>query len=406
MNNDKSELLNKLRIDRSPTLAIEPRRPIPKWITYGGSLFVIVAGSAFGWTALIDKAQPIQIAEARVVTRSVGQTPAGSALLDATGYVVARRSATIGPKIAGKLIDVLVEEGMHVKAGQVIAHLDDSNAKVAYNQAKASLDQAETALANARPIYDRSLAQYNKGLISNDTYDATKATFDQSKTGVEVARASLDVARQNKDDTIISAPFAGVVTVKAAQAGEIISPLSAGAGFTRTGIATIVDMNSLEVEVDVNENFINRTRPDQPCTITLNAYPDWKIPGHVITVIPTADRTKATVKVRVAFNEKDERVLPEMGARVAFLADAKSDDKQSHVVAPTSVTVPTEAILASGDQNVVFVVRDNRVERRAVKLGDRSTQGQFVISGLSSGETVAVSGLDKLADGTKVKFEK
>jgi RND family efflux transporter MFP subunit len=191
------------------------------------------------------------------------------------------------------------------------------------------------------------------------------------------------------------------VTVKAAQAGEIISPLSAGAGFTRTGIATIVDMDSLEVEVDVNENYINRVRPAQHCSVTLNAYADWQIPGHVIAVIPTADRTKATVRVRVGFDAKDLRILPEMGTRVTFLSDAKPGPSAT---AP-GVTVPSEAIIVCADQNILFVVRDGGVERRAVKLGSRTAEGQIVLSGLSGGETVAVSGLDMLTDGAKVRIE-
>ena len=214
-----------------------------------------------------------------------------------------------------------------------------------------------------------------------------------------MSRASLAVAQQNEDDTVVTAPFAGVVTVKAAQAGEIISPLSAGAGFTRTGIATIVDMDSLEVDVDVNENFINRVRPDQGAAITLNAYADWRIPGHVIAIVPTADRSKATVPVRVAFKTKDERILPDLGARVGSLAEATP----SPASAPTGIVVPREAILVSGDQNVVFVVRDGEVERRVVKLGARTNEDRIVLSGVASGETVVVGDLDRLADGAKVK---
>ena len=394
---DKSDLLNTLRIDRS----VVPRRRLPKWAAYAVGLLLAVTLAVFAWWFFHEPAPTVRVAMARPLPGSSGPA-ASAALLDATGYVVARRQATVGPKIAGKLHDVLVEEGMHVEVGQPIAHLDDSNALVALNQAKATLDQAETAAADARPVFERSQAQVARELISREAFDTAKANFDATWTAAAVARAALAVARQNLDDTVVLAPFTGVVTVKAAQAGEIISPLSAGAGFTRTGIATIVDMDSLEVDVDVSENFINRVRAEQRCAVTLNAYSDWQIPGHVIAVVPTADRTKATVRVRVALDAKDPRILPEMGARVGFLADAKPDDARTS----QGMIVPSGATIASGEQNVLFVVRDGRVERRTVKLGSRPAEGQVILSGLSSGETVVVSGLEKLTDGAKVQIEK
>ncbi|MGO9361400.1 MAG: efflux RND transporter periplasmic adaptor subunit [Xanthobacteraceae bacterium] len=408
---DKAQLLNALRIDRS--VQAEPRRSWHWSTVAGASLLSVALAAAVGgyaiqqrWLPMLspsliqEKAQTVRVAVARALPGSERVGP-NSALLEATGYVVARRQATVGPKIAGKLRDVLVEEGMHVEANQVIAHLDDSNAVVARNQAKATLDQAEIAAANARPLFERSQAQLAKGLISREAADNSKATFDQSRTNVEVVRAALAVAQQNVDDTVVVAPFAGVVTVKAAQAGEIISPMSAGAGFTRTGIATIVDMDSLEVEVDVSENFINRVHSDQGSSVTLNAYADWQIPGHVIAVVPTADRSKATVKVRVGFNVKDPRILPEMGARVAFLADVKQNQESALVGA----TVPLEAVSGSGDQAVLFVIRDGRVERRPVKLGSRTAEGQIILSGMSRNETVAISDIDKLTDGEMVQVE-
>jgi len=391
---NKSELLDALRIDRTA----EPRRRWPLWTIMAVGLVLAAAAAVIAWSELSDRPLLVRVAVAHALP---GGPAAGAALLDATGYVVARRQATVGPKIAGKLRDVLVEEGMRVEAGQVIAHLDDSNALAALQQAKATLEQAETAAANARPSFERSRVELSKGLISAESADNTKTTFDQARTAVTVARAGLAVAQQNEADTVVTAPFAGVVTVKAAQAGEIVSPLSAGAGFTRTGVATIVDMDSLEVEIDVSENFINRVRADQRCTVTLNAYGDWQAPGHVITVIPTADRSKATIKVRVGFDAKDPRILPEMGARVAFLADG--NDGQA--TAPRGVTVPPEAVAASGEQGTLFVVQDNRVERRAVKLGTRTAEGQIVLSGLANGEPVAVSGLDKLTDSARVRIE-
>ncbi|TPN37894.1 efflux RND transporter periplasmic adaptor subunit [Mesorhizobium sp. B2-3-3] len=411
MKHDKIDLLDALRIDRAaPTPPTPPRQPV-RWtaIALGAAILAVAAGT--GWSVLLGKQLPgaslleqttsVRVATAQPLAQQSGAA-AGTALLNATGYVVARRAATVGPKVAGRLRDVLVDEGMHVEAGQVIAHLDDSNAIADLNQAKATLDQATVAATDGRPAFERSRALLAKGLTSQEAFETAKAAYNHAKTAVAVAQSAVAVAQQNLDDTVISALFSGVVTVKAAQAGEIISPMSAGSGFTRTGVATIVDMDSLEVEVDVNESFINRVRPDQGCKVTLNAYPDWQIPGHVIAVVPTADRTKATVRVRVGFNIKDPRILPEIGAKVAFLADAKSQPEEAP---PSGVAVPSEAILSSGGENVLFVVRDDHAERRTVKLGAQAAGNQIVQSGLTAGETVAVTNLDKLSNGLNVKTE-
>lgn len=391
---DKSELLNALRIDRTAI----PKPRTSRWMIAAMATVGFAALALTAWLVLPGRAQPVHVAVARPLALRDGAA-AGTPLLDATGYVVARRQATAGPKIAGKLRDVLFEEGTRVEAGQVLAHLDDSNAMAALNQAKASLDQAETAAADALPIYELARATFAQGLTSRQAFDTAKANFDQAQTAAEVARAAFAIARQNEDDTVVRAPFAGVVTAKAAQPGEIVSPISAGSGFTRTGIATVVDMDSLEGEVDVSENFINRVHANQRCTVTLNAYPDWQIPGRVIAVIPTADRTKATVKVRVGLEKKDPRILPEMGARVSFLSDAKPGATQA------GVTIPSEAVAANGGKGTVFVVHDGRIERRAVRLGSKTADGLIILSGLSSGEAVAVGDLDKLADGAEVRIE-
>ena len=256
-----------------------------------------------------------------------------SSILDASGYVVARRQATVSAQVTGQLAAVLIEEGQAVQVGQIIARLDDSNAAAVLAQARARLaeaqaqsDAAVTALANAKPIFERNRALHTENVISSQDYEVARASYDAAEAQVAVslqtvavARADVALALRNKEYTVVRAPFSGIVTVKAAQAGEIISPVSAGGGFTRTGIGTIVDMDSLEVEVDVSENFIQRVHPGQSAIITLSAYPDWTIPAEVIAIVSTADRAKATVKVRVGFKEKDSRVLPEMGARVSFL---------------------------------------------------------------------------------------
>jgi RND family efflux transporter MFP subunit len=206
------------------------------------------------------------------------------------------------------------------------------------------------------------------------------------------------------DNTVIRAPFSGVVIAKSAQPGEMISPISAGGGFTRTGIGTIVDMDSLEIQVDVNEAYINRVTPEQPVEATLNAYPDWKIPGAVIAIIPTADRSKATVKVRIAIKQKDKRIVPDMGVRVAFLSPPSAGGAAPAEPAPP-VLVPVEAVRAEGgDRGVVFVLAGGRVERRSVTLGPASGRSRPVLSGLKDGERVVLSPPESLKDGDPVKL--
>jgi RND family efflux transporter MFP subunit len=331
--------------------------------------------------------------------------------------VVARRQATVSSKITGKVVAVLIEEGQRVEQNEIIARLDDANARAAVAQAEAQRLQAVAALAatrtafeNAAPMFERTQQQFSGKFISAQAFDAAKAEYDSARTSlqvseraVEVAAATLGVVQRTLDDTVVRAPFAGVVTVKAAQEGEMISPNSAGGGFTRTGIGTIVDMESLEVEVDVSENFINRVRPEQDVTIKLNAYPDWSIPGHVIATIPTADRAKATVRVRVGFDERDERVLPDMGARVSFLTNDEGSSGAAAV--QTAVLVPVEAVQPNGETGFVFVIRDDTLERRAVRLGARSATGQTVISGISPGTRVAVGELAAFEDGARVRIE-
>jgi RND family efflux transporter MFP subunit len=322
----------------------------------------------------------------------------------------------VSSKVTGKVMEVLIEEGQRVKKDEVIARLDDSNYRAAYEQAKAQVGQAQAnvhaaqvAFDNARPTFERNQKQIAQGVISAQTFDSAKAAYDASETALavsqrseEVARAVLANAQQNLNDTVNRAPYAGVVTVRAAQAGEIVSPMSAGGGFTRTGIGTIVDMDSLELEVDVSENFINRVKPQQPASVKLNAYPDWEIPAEVIAVIPTADRAKATVKVRIGFKVKDERILPEMGARVSFLEDSKPGN--AAVSAAPAVVVPAEAVQVTGDTGVVFVVNENKVERRAVRLGAKTNDGQIILAGLTAGAKVALGDLALLSDQAEVQI--
>jgi len=411
--NDKSALLEQLRLHRGAAAAEEPRSAI-KWVA-GGAAALAVLGLAAWLLFGRGSGVPVRIAVAQAST--AGSATSAPSLLDASGYVVARRQATVSSKITGKVLEVLIEEGQRVTASEVLARLDDSNARARLQQAGAQIAQAEanlqatqTALNDARPIYHREEEERARALISAQDFDGAKATYNAAAAAYEVAqravavaRASLVVAQRDEDDTVVRAPFAGVVTVKAAQPGEMVSPISAGGGFTRTGIGTVVDMDSLEVEVDVNENFITRVQSGQPVTIRLNAYPDWEIPGAVIAIIPTADRSKATVKVRVAFKRRDERILPEMGARVSFLQNAGAD--AARAPARRAVIIPAEAVEANGATGRVFVLHDGRVEERTVKLGAQSAQGQIVLSGVDAGAQLAIAVSGKLNDGARVRIE-
>ena len=415
---NKASLLSQLQIDRGASPAPGGDGPGLPWRWIGVGLGAVVLIALVAWFLIAQPGRPaVQLATAKPVAS--GEAVQGASLLDASGYVVARRQATVSSKITGKVMEVLIEEGQHVAAGEIIARIDPSNARAAADQAQAqaasaqsSLQVAEVTANAAGPTYQRRQEIHAKGFLSEQAvqdakqaYDTARANLDLSRKQLQVARAGEEMAARALDDTVVRAPFAGVVTVKAAQPGEIVSPISAGGGFTRTGIGTIVDMDSLEVEVDVAESFINRVQQGMAATVKLNAYPDWAIPAQVIAVIPTADRSKATVTVRVGFKVKDARIVPEMGARVSFLAPAPAGGPQT--ASARSVVVSPDAVKTEdGDQSVVFVVSGHRLERRAVRLGARGPDGQIVVGGLSPGEQVALGDLSKLHDGSSVRIVK
>jgi RND family efflux transporter MFP subunit len=404
---DKAALLDQLRIDRQP-ISDKPSR-VGWWI---GLAALLIAGVLVWLWLRPGSAVPVRIATAQAANASVGT----ASTLDASGYVVARRAATVASKITGKMVELDIEEGDRVKEGQILARLDDSNVRAAMEQARAqhafaqaSLSETRVNLANAQRDYERQKQLMAGHFVSQSALDNAQTSFESlqaqlatQQSNVAVAQRAFDYAQRNLDDTIIRAPFAGVVTVKAAQPGEMVSPISAGGGFTRTGIGTIVDMDSLEFQVDVNENFINRVTPSQRVTAKLNAYPDWQIPGHVIAVIPTADRSKGTVQVRIGLDAKDPRVLPEMGVRVSFFADAAAPETPA---ASGGVTLPAAAVQANGATGAVFLVRGEVVERRAVKLGATSGGEVRVLSGINPGDRVAVGDLGRLSDGVKIRIE-
>jgi RND family efflux transporter MFP subunit len=419
----QESLAGQLRIDREEPPRRRRRRGgdgLPwLWIILGGLVMVaVIAGVA--WFAIVRPDLTRVETTAAKPAWSTGAAAQGGTLLDASGYVVARREATVSAKVAGKVAEVLIQEGQRVEAGQVLARLDDSNARASLAQAQAqaasvqaSIGVAQAAVTDNLGKYNRSVALHTRGYLSDQEVEDAKAAYDTARSNLLLAQrqyaaamATVGVFRRAEDDTIVRAPFSGVITATAAQPGEIVAPV-AGGGFTRTGICTIVDMDSLEVDVDVAESFISRVTPAMAATVKLDAYPDWEIPAEVITVIPTADRSKATVTVRVQLKSKDARIVPEMGAHVAFLSPAPAAQTAGGPAPSRSVVVPPDAVQTEdGGQTVVFVIANGHAERRAVRLGDRNSAGQIIVAGVQPGEPVAVEGADKLKDGAGVVVDK
>ena len=341
---------------------------------------------------------------------------AAGTVLQATGYITARRQATVSTQITGTLTEVLIEEGVRVEKGQVIARLEDSGLRASLEVANANVKTAEAQVATAEAQLGQAQADSRRQQSLVASGMATQQFAEQSRTAVSTATAQLDARRReaeaaraqvaqakvNFDYAIVRAPFSGVVTVKAAQVGEIVSPLSAGGGFTRTGVGTIVDMDSLEIDVDVGEAYINQVKPEMPAEAVLSAYPDWKIPAHVIAIVPAADRGKATVKVRVGLDQKDPRIVPDMGVRVAFLGQKASPAEP----APKGVLVPPAAIVQRDGKSVVFVVDNGKAAERVVVPAAQDVGAMKRLpDGVKAGERVVVSPPPALQDGASVAIE-
>jgi HlyD family secretion protein len=395
--------LDGLKIDRT-----QERDPsLGRWVFLVVAAAVVILLAAWWWLG------GSQLPEVRSATaRETGA--AQSTVLDASGYVTARRQATVSSKVTGKVMEVFIEEGMEVKEGQVLARLDDSNVRVNLRLAEAQLEASRSALRETQALLteatqklDRTLRLVKRHVASEADLDAAEAGKDSLAARLESQRADVIVAQRQVevwqkqiDDTVIRAPFAGIIVTKNAQPGEMISPLSAGGGFTRTGIGTLVDMGSLEIEVDVNEAYINRVSAGQAVTAVLDAYPDWRIPARVIAIIPTADRQRATVAVRIGFDKLDPRILPDMGVKVAF-QEAKQPSRQER-----GIVVPAAALRQDKGRDIVLVVDNGRIERRAVAVAVRRDAEVVLSAGVSPGESVIVEGPAGLADGDSVREKK
>jgi len=396
--------LNDLRIDR-PQAAPDRSR---------GWLFVLIllllgGGGVAAFFLTRNGAVEVRVATVREAsTRATGERT----VLNASGYVTARREATVSSKVTGKVVEVLVEEGKRVQAGQVLARLDETNIRASLDLADAQLSATRAALAEIKVRIQEAGRELRRAKSLLDSSIATAAEFDraeaeelalqarlaQQETQVVVEERQVALWRQQMDDTIIRAPFTGIVTSKNAQPGEMISPVSAGGGFTRTGICTIVDMDSLEIEIDVNESYINRVTAGQPVEAVLDAYAQWKIPCKVIAIIPTADRQKSTVKVRVGFDKLDSRILPQMSVKVGFY-----DTEASKGATSRAVVVPKNAVRQQDGHDIVLVIANGRTERRAVTVAEVGRDETTLTTGLSVGERVAADPPAGLTDGVKIK---
>ena len=400
---DLAQDLAALKLER------EPIRPTSRrWVGWLALVLVLAVASGAGWW-WFSRERPVEVEAVAVTQRQAG---AQASVLNATGYVTARRRATVSSKITGKVVQVNVEEGMAVREGQILARLDDETQRAAVALAEAqaeaarrNVNESEVRLNEARITLERVSKLVGVGYSTAAEVDAARAAVDSLVARISAAREQVRVterqialAQTDLDSTIIRAPFDGVAISKDAQPGEMVSPVSAGGGFTRTGICTIVDMRSLEIEVDVNESYINRVRPDQAVTAMLDAYPDWQIPARVITMVPSADRQKATVLVRIGFQQLDPRILPDMGVKVTFLRDSEDSAPAARPV----TLVPKGAVKTDGKQSYVFVVVNDRVDRRAVTTGGADGDRVEVLAGLSAGERVVVSPPAELSAGALV----
>jgi RND family efflux transporter MFP subunit len=397
--------LDSLRLEREPDAGKYHERGGSRrwrWIVAAG---VIVVLALLAWRSFTG-AVPVE-------TVTVEAPAVDGAVLNASGYVVARRLATVSSKVTGRVSDVLFEEGAEVEAGQVLARLDGSTVQAEYDVAASGLEAArrnlreiEVRLADARRTLERNRSLVERRLVAQSVLDTSEAEagalaarLAAAKADVDVAKAQVALSRQALADLEIRAPFKGVVISKDAQPGEMVSPISAGGGYTRTGIATLVDMDSREVEIDVNEAYINRVSAGQRAECVLDAYPDWRIPAHVISIVPTADRQKATVRVRIGLDRLDPRILPDMGVKVSFLEDAASRPSTPRV------RVPANAVVTGDDGAYVWVVRDGKVERRPVQAAEAEGDQVEVAKGLEGGETLVVDAPARLRNGNAVELK-
>ncbi|MGA1840897.1 MAG: efflux RND transporter periplasmic adaptor subunit [bacterium] len=404
MNEKEARDLEILRID--PDLREDTHQ-------YKGWVFSVIVALIIGISFLVvywRKRMPLKVEV--IVARST-MSGQNRVILTASGYVEARRKATIASKITGRIKELYFEEGMKVHQDQILTQLDDSEARAQiesavakYKVTKAAIQEIKTSLKYALKTFKRYSMLREKNAISQAMLDKSetivenlRAQLTRAEEEMVLSEAGIAVAKRHADNYIIKAPFAGIVVSKDAQVGEIISPVSAGDGFTRTGISTIVDMNSLEIEVDVNESYISKVRIGQRVVATLDAYPDWRIPANVRAIIPSANRQKATVKVWIAFEKLDPKILPEMGVKVSFLNENQITNNRP------AVLVTEKAVFEAGEKKYVYIYRNGIAEKRAVLIGKTFESHVEILAGLSDGERIIVKWEGDIHEGHRVKID-
>jgi HlyD family secretion protein len=386
--------LSSLRIDRSshPGNAPRRRRSVGKWMTWA---LVIVAAVVIGSVVKRWLNPGIEVQLATVTLTSPAQA---AAVLTASGYVVARRKAAVASKGTGTLVYLAVEEGDPVKKGQVIARLDDSDVAASLRRARENLHVAEADLDDARKDFERKHSVIAKRAISQADYDTAEARYKRVVATIAAAKFAVQEAEVAVNNTRIIAPFDGTVLKKNADVGEIVAPL-AGAASSKAAVVTIADMGSLEVDADVSEANITKVSSDQPCEIALDAYPQQRYPGYVANIVPTADRAKATVLVKIKFKEYDRRVLPEMSAKITFLA---AGTRLNEAERTAVLTVPAAAVAERGGRQVVFQIKDQRAVETAVTVGRKIGSLLEIKEGLKEGDKIISKADERINDGVKV----
>lgn len=400
-----SEDLSKLTIDKSTTAAGKTRRKRSMFVT----ALLIAAGILALFLISRKILYPAVSVEAAVVTKAYPSQ--ALTLLNASGYVVAQRKAAVASKITGRLVSIFVEEGNRIKKGDVIAQLESDDTAAAKDQASANLrvaaanlEQAKAERADAAVNYYRSKELLAKGFIAKLEYDAAEARNSKAEAAVSAAEASVraaSAALREAEVTLeyarIRAPFDAVVLTKDADVGDIITPLGAAAN-AKAAVVSIADMNSLQVEVDVSESNIGQVAAKQPCEIQLDALPDSRFRGEVHMIVPTADRTKATILVKVKFIDSDPRILPEMSAKVAFLERQMNEDD----LRPRTA-VNDDSLLTRNGRSAVFLIRDGELFETPVTIGEKIGDMVEVRSGVKAGDRIVRRPADDLKTGTRVR---
>jgi len=385
----KNADLSSLKIDRSNN---NPKSSL-KFVIYGLVLIIIIIAGYFIISSFTNSAIEVKL------TTVVKQSPAKSnAILTASGYVVAQRKAAIASKGTGRLIYLGVVEGDKVKKDQVIGRLEDNDIRAQLEQAKANVQLQQADFNDAKNTFDRVKELFEKGLSSQQEYDQAEANYNRILASIEVARAGVQVTEVALENTLIRAPFDGTVLTKNAEVGEIVAPFG-GSTTSKTAVVTIADMKSLLVETDVSESNIEKIKEGRECEITLDAYPEKSYQGYVFKIVPTADRSKATVLVKVGFKNYDSRVLPEMSAKVSFLSEKNDNEENQSPV----LTIPLSAVDELNGKKIVYVVNDNKAVQKEISTGRLLGNYVEVVSGLKEGEEIIDNLNDKIKDGVPVK---